>query len=180
MASSFAAMPDTASTPVAQDNPDKTTPPPPAPPTYSPWVRQARQMGLLFAGAGFMAASIAIARRSVLRRRIDSLPRFYTGNRSPAKFDSADRSLLAASALGLATLNVMSFAVFLVGGISWSFDLCSIRELSVRSQAAVRRQGVVDPEDEEKMEAMMEDLMARMGMDKPEPSETPSEHVNKD
>ncbi|KAJ4248937.1 hypothetical protein NW757_008051 [Fusarium falciforme] len=179
MASTYAAMPGTASTPAAQAE-RATAAPTEVPSTSPPWTRQLKQFGLFFAGAGFMAASVAISRRSVLRRRLDSLPKFYSSNRQPVKFDSADRSLLAVQALGLATLNVMSFAVLLVGGISWGFDLSSIQELRERSQAAIRRPGLVNPEDEKEMEKMMEDLMARLGMDKPTASEKPSSDANKD
>ncbi|RSL53767.1 hypothetical protein CEP53_007641 [Fusarium sp. AF-6] len=179
MASTYAAMPGTASTPGAQAH-RATAAPTEVPPAPSPWTRTLKQFGLFCAGAGFMAASVAISRRSVLRRQLDSMPKFYSSNRQPVKFDSADRSLLAVQALGLATLNVMSFAVMLVGGISWGFNLSSVQELRERSQAAIRRPGLVNPEDEKEMEKMMEDLMARLGMDKPTPSEKPSSDSNKD
>ncbi|EWG38848.1 hypothetical protein FVEG_01944 [Fusarium verticillioides 7600] len=84
------------------------------------------------------------------------------------KFDSGDRSLLAVQALGLATLNVMSFGVMLVGGISWAFDLSSIEELRQRTQAVTRRPGMVSPEDEKAMEELIEGLMGKMGMEKPQ------------
>ncbi|CAM1502123.1 Fc.00g041070.m01.CDS01 [Cosmosporella sp. VM-42] len=141
----------------------------------SPWIRPLKQFGLFAAGAGFLAASIAISRRSVLRRRLHTIPSFYTSNRAGPKFDSSDRSLMAVEALGLATLNVMSFGIALVGGVAWGFDLSSTSELRERSQAAIRRKGFtnVSPEDEEEMKNMMSDLLGRLGMDKPEGPETP-------
>ncbi|CCT70277.1 uncharacterized protein FFB20_02376 [Fusarium fujikuroi] len=132
------------------------------------WDRSIRQFGLLLTGAGFLAASVAVSRRSVLRMRHDSFPKFYTSNRHQVKFDSGDRSLLAVTALGLATLNVMSFGVMLVGGISWAFDLSSIEELRQRTQAVTRRPGMVSPEDEKAMEELIEGLMGKMGMEKPQ------------
>jgi hypothetical protein len=109
--------------------------------------------------------------------RQDSFPKFYSSNRNPVKVDAGERSLLAAQALGLATLNVMSFGVMLVGGISWAFDLSSVAELRERTQAAVRRPGSVDPEDEKAMEELMEDLMGKLGMETPQkPSGTPEEN----
>ncbi|KAF4466070.1 hypothetical protein FALBO_7083 [Fusarium albosuccineum] len=173
-------MPGTSSMPVPRDHQDTTAPRQDTSTGPSPWGRQFRQLGLFFAGAGFLAASVAISRRSVLRRRLDSFPKFYVSNRQPVKFDSADRSLLAVQALGLATLNVMSFAIMLIGGISWGFDLCSIKELRERSQAAIRRPGLVNPEDEKEMEQMMEDLMARLGMDKPQQSDKSSADAKKE
>ncbi|KAF5703369.1 hypothetical protein FGLOB1_9138 [Fusarium globosum] len=132
------------------------------------WDRSIRQFGLLLTGAGFLAASVAVSRRSVLRMRHDSFPKFYTSNRHQVKFDSGDKSLLAVQALGLATLNVMSFGVMLVGGISWAFDLSSIEELRQRTQAVTRRPGMVSPEDEKAMEELIEGLMGKMGMEKPQ------------
>lgn len=164
MASSAPAMSDNA--PPSPTATDLTASPSPS----SPLARHARQLGLFFAGAGFLAASVAITRRAVVRRKVASFPKYYMPNMYQPKFDAADRSALAASALGLATLNVMSFGVMLVGGVSWAFDLCSIQELSVRSQAAVRRPGLVDPEDERKLEELMDDLMSKMGMSKPDKS----------
>ncbi|KAF5704175.1 hypothetical protein FMUND_12647 [Fusarium mundagurra] len=140
------------------------------------WDRSIRQFGLLLTGAGFLAASVAVSRRSVLRMRHDLFPKFYTCNRHQVKFDSGDRSLLAVQALGLATLNVMSFGVMLVGGISWAFDLSSIEELRQRTQAVTRRPGMVSPEDEKAMEELIEGLMGKMGMEKPQkPSGIPQE-----
>ncbi|KAM0508174.1 hypothetical protein ACHAP8_000384 [Fusarium lateritium] len=143
----------------------------------STWERSFRQMGLLLTGAGFLAASVAVSRRSVLRMRKDSFPKFYYSNRNPVTVDMGERSFLAAQALGLATLNVMSFGVMLVGGISWSFDLASVEELRERTQAAVRRPGSANPEDEKAMEELMEDLMGKLGMENPQkPSDTPKEN----
>ncbi|KAF5975748.1 hypothetical protein FBULB1_7227 [Fusarium bulbicola] len=140
------------------------------------WDRSIRQFGLLLTGAGFLAASVAVSRRSVLRMRHDLSPKFYTSNRHQVKFDSGDRSLLAVQALGLATLNVVSFGVMLVGGISWAFDLSSIEELRQRTQAVTRRPGMVSPEDEKAMEELIEGLMGKMGMEKPQkPSGIPQE-----
>lgn len=139
----------------------------------SSWARAMKQFGFFAAGAGFMAASVAVTRRSVVLRRLETIPKFYSSNRNKLIVDSSDRSLMAAEALGLATLNVMSFGVMLVGGIAWAFDLSSVEELRMRSQAAVQKSGIVNPEDEEQMEQMMNDLLARLGMDKPEKPEAP-------
>ncbi|KAF7544666.1 hypothetical protein G7Z17_g9770 [Cylindrodendrum hubeiense] len=183
MAGAFA-MSGTASSPAPETSTTNASPQDTSPQDKSPvpsWARSFRQFGLLFAGAGFLAASVAISRRSVMRRRLDSLPKFYSSNRDPIKFDYSDRSGLAAQALGLATLNVMSFGVMLVGGIGWSFDLSSIEELQTRTRAAIRRPGnLVNPEDEAHMEEMMEELMTRMGMDKPAPPGNEDEGTKKD
>lgn len=140
-------------------------------PSSPSWTRQLKQFGLFAAGAGFLAASVAVSRRAVVRRQLDSFPKFYSSNRAKINFDSSDRSLLALQAFSLATLNVMSFGIMLVGGVSWGFDLSSVSELRERTQAALRRPGLVNPEDEEQMEKMMSDILARLGMEKPQKSE---------
>ncbi|KAG5973832.1 hypothetical protein E4U55_000238 [Claviceps digitariae] len=135
-----------------------------SPPFLTPLQRQARQLGLFFAGAGFMAASVAVARRSVLRRQLQSFPRFYSGNRAVQTVNSGEGALLAVQALGLATLNVTSFGILLTGGIAWSFDLCDVRELRARTQAALRRPGTFSEEDEKEMEQMMGSILEKLGM----------------
>lgn len=147
--------------------------------SYSPFTRKLHQLGLFFAGAAFMAASVAVSRRSVIRRRLETVPAFHTSNRAPARFDGADRVGLAAAALGLATLNVASFGVLLTGGIAWGFDLCSVAELRERTQAALRRPGNyrdADPAAEKELEDMMKTLLERLGMDAT-PPERPAERA---
>ena len=144
----------------------------------SPLMRQLKQFGLCFAGAGFLAASIAISRRSVLRMRTATFPPYYISNRSPAnKVDSADRGLIAVRALGLATLNVMSFGVFLVGGISWGFDLSSVAELRQRTRNHLAKPSNLSTEDEKKMEQELEKILdsvyAKLGIKRPESEPTP-------
>ncbi|KAH7304905.1 hypothetical protein B0I35DRAFT_414128 [Stachybotrys elegans] len=158
--------------PASQAGSQQDTLPPTSTQMMSPWGRQMRQLGLFFAGAGFLAASVAVSRRSVMRKQLASLPKFYSSNRNPVKVDSSERSLLAVEALGLATLNVMSFAIFLTGGLSWAFDLCSVKELQQRTHAAVSRTGTVNPEDEKELEEMMDSLLAKLGMEKPQASDS--------
>lgn len=119
-------------------------------------------------GAGFMAASVAITRRSVIRRQRESFPRFFSASNHPGYVDSADRSLLAVQAFGLATLNVSAFAVMMTGGLAWGFDLCSLGELRGRTQEALRRpagEGMFNEQDEKELEQMMGQLMQKLGMD---------------
>ncbi|KAL7796483.1 hypothetical protein V8C37DRAFT_371846 [Trichoderma ceciliae] len=132
------------------------------------WTRPLKQFGLFFLGAAFTAASVGVSRRSVIRRQRDSFPKFYSSN-SPGPLDgnSSEGALLGVHALGLATLNVASFAVLLTGGLSWAFDLSSVDELRVKTKAALQRPGgEVSPEDEREFEQMMDNLMAKLGMDK--------------
>ncbi|XWX02080.1 hypothetical protein V2A60_010112 [Cordyceps javanica] len=160
-----------------------TAPPPPTIDTSStahltPAQRQAKQLGLLLLGAGFMAASVGVTRRAVLRRQREAVPRFFHSSSSylPAAggsattLDAGERSSLAAQALGLATLNVAGFAVLLLGGTAWSFDLCSVAELQARTQTVMRRPGaadggLLDEQDEKEVDNMVVALMERLGMD---------------
>ncbi|TQV93483.1 hypothetical protein IF1G_08061 [Cordyceps javanica] len=161
-----------------------TAPPPPTIDTSStahltPAQRQVKQLGLLLLGAGFMAASVGVTRRAVLRRQREAVPRFFHSSSSylPAAggsattLDAGERSSLAAQALGLATLNVAGFAVLLLGGTAWSFDLCSVAELQARTQMVMRRgkspgaDGMLDEQDEKEVDNMVVALMERLGMD---------------
>lgn len=151
-----------------------TSPPAPVIDTSStahltPLQRHVSQLGLFALGAGFMAASVLVTRRAVIRRKVESIPRYFHSSHLPAgSVDSGERSTLAAQALGLATLNVASFGVLLAGGTAWAFDLCSVAELQARTQAAIRRpvgEGVLSEEDEREVDNMVVGLMERLGMD---------------
>lgn len=135
----------------------------------SPLQRKLKELSLLALGAGFMLASVAVTRRAVVRRQREAIPRFFhISHQAPGSVDSGERSTLAAQALGLATLNVASFGVFLFGGISWAFDLCSMAELQARTQTAIQRgpgEGVLNEEDEREVDNMVIGLMERLGMD---------------
>ncbi|KAH7176579.1 hypothetical protein EDB81DRAFT_897874 [Dactylonectria macrodidyma] len=166
--------PQTTTNNSGQDTPRQDAPPVPS------WTRALKQFGFLSVGAGLLAASVAVSRRAVTRRRLAAMPKFYSSNRAPIAFDSADRSALAAHALSLATLNVMAFGVMLVAGVGWSFDLSSIEELKTRTRVITRRPGVVNPEDEAEMKKVMEDLMGRIGMEKPASSGMEENEAKKD
>ncbi|ATY59997.1 hypothetical protein A9K55_005708 [Cordyceps militaris] len=168
--------------PAASSSP-ASVPAPPQPPPYTapaidtsrtahltPLQRQAKQLSLLVLGAGFMAASVAVTRRAVVRRQLEAVPRFFHSSYVAAgSVDSAARSSLAAQALGLATLNVAAFGVLLVAGTAWSFDLCSVAELQARTQMVVQRRGagsgVLAPEEEREVDNMVASFMERLGMD---------------
>ncbi len=155
--------------------------PPAAPPVaidtsstahLTPLQRQTKQLSLLFLGCGFMAASVFVIRRAVLRRQAESIPRFFHASYLPPghphfALDSGERSSLAAQALGLATLNVAGFGVLLVGGTGWAFDLCSVAELQARTQMRRDREagGVTGEEEEREVDNMVMGLMERLGMD---------------
>lgn len=167
------------STPVPPTAPtlENSSPPPalfkpqrPAGPPLTPLQRNINQLGFFLAGATFMAASVAVTRRAVIRRQRESIPRFFhaSNDAAAAAVESNDRQLLAAQAFGLATLNVTSFGILLTGGLAWAFDLCSMDELKERTQTALYRpagQGMMNEADEKEMEEMLESMMKKLGMD---------------
>ena len=140
-------------------------------PPASSRSRHLKQFGLCLAGAGCLAASIAVARRSVLRKQLESIPRFYVSNRHIPEVDPADRQILAAQALSLATLNVTAFGIFVTGGLSWAFDLSTVTELRQRTRTSLMKSGNLDVDDEKALEEMMDSLLSKLGMDNSLPKE---------
>lgn len=155
-------------------------------PPDTPLMRHLKQAGLCLAGAGFLAASVAVSRRSVVRMKALSYPAFYSSNRNTRRADKADGGVVAVQALGLATLNVMSFGIMLVGGISWAFDLSSVAELRERTQNHIRNSQAPLTEDEKQLEAEMEKIVdgiySKLGLTRPpgEPQESQDEPSGKD
>ena len=96
--------------------------------------RLARQLSLPFFGAAFVLLSIRLTRRAVARQRAAIRPPFYHPNtQPPAQAPSGARD--AMEALQLASLNVFSVAVFLVGGGAFALDVSTIDELRAKFQA---------------------------------------------
>ncbi|KAL2114776.1 hypothetical protein VUR80DRAFT_86 [Thermomyces stellatus] len=102
--------------------------------------RALNQLGFLAAGSAFMLASIAVTRRAIARKTIASAPKTFQPNvRQPARAGGSlqggstepkpQASVDAFEALGLATLNVISFGIFAAGGVAFAFDLSSVDDL---------------------------------------------------
>jgi hypothetical protein len=173
-------------------------PPAPAPPSRQERelfdARSVKQLGLFFAGAGFLALSTVITRRSIARRHVSAVPKFYnTSSNRPLPLDTAtpsraggatsaatssmtaaeladataraaeakaDGPLMAINALGLATLNVISFGVLFVGGLSYAFDICNMDELRAKARQVIG--GATGGRTEEEAEAEVEEWIARV------------------
>lgn len=125
-------------------------------------------------GAGFLAASVAVTRRSVVRLRTATVPPFYVSNRAPISSD--DKGLIAVRALGLASLNVFSFGVMLVGGLSWAFDLSSVADLRERTRASLAAPlpGIKSGDEDEverELDNMLDTLYDKLGMTRPDQEE---------
>jgi len=145
--------------------------PPPPPPSEIPSIpnappspffsrRSARQFGLFAAGAGFVALSSMITRRSIVRRYKAMLPKFYQPN---TRVNEVDGAFEALEALSVATINVFSIGMMVAGGLLWSFDISTLEDMrrKVRRDLGVDN-GRVDTEAEQEMEEWMATVLSRM------------------
>lgn len=169
--------------PIAQQAVPRPELPPREP--EAPWRRSAKQLGLFFAGATFLAASATISRRAVNRKMITCYPKQFQPShhgtkgppRSPA--EKGDDQLVAVEALGLATLNVMSFGVMLTGGLMWGFDIANVEELRMKARSSLYGpNGVVDEAAEQQVEDWIVDVLSRR--DKTEGQESNESGPKKD
>lgn len=133
-----------------------------------PWRRSAKQLGLFFAGATFLTASALISRRAVNRKMVASYPKLFQPShhgprpapRGPK--EKSDDQLVAVEALGLATLNVMSFGVMLTGGLMFAFDISNVEELRRKARSSLYGpNGVVDEAAEQQVEDWIVDVLSR-------------------
>ncbi|KAI1801587.1 hypothetical protein F4811DRAFT_457504 [Daldinia bambusicola] len=121
--------------------------------------RSLKQLGLFFAGAGFLTLSTVITRRAVMRKRFATIPKFYhPSNQQVNKMDS-DSSLIALEALNLATLNVMGFGILMTGGLSWAFDISSVDDLRAKARG---HRGPTGGRTDEEAEREIEEWAAKV------------------
>lgn len=124
--------------------------------------RSMKQLGLFFAGAGFLTLSTLITRRSIVRKRIATIPSFYQPSNQPVNTMSSDSSLIALEALNLATLNVLGFGVMCTGGLAWAFDISSIDDLRKKARGHIGPTGgYTDEEAEREVEEWVAKVLGR-------------------
>ncbi|KAI9808626.1 MAG: hypothetical protein M1825_003777 [Sarcosagium campestre] len=113
--------------------------------------RPHKQLPIFLAGATFFALSALTTRRSVYRRRLASIPAFYSpSNRGPTGADgSVSGALEAFEALTIATINVTSFSIMMVGGLLWAFRIDGMEDLRSRFRGALGDTSHADEELEE-------------------------------
>jgi hypothetical protein len=124
--------------------------------------RSRKQLSLFFAGASFFALSTLVTRRSVLRRNLATFPSFYhPSNRPPAT--PVNGAVEALEALGLATVNVASWAMMMTGGLLWAFDISSLHDARhhVRGGPGVDGTGRGGTDVEEEFEEWMATVLDR-------------------
>ncbi|KAI0883824.1 uncharacterized protein GGS22DRAFT_26406 [Annulohypoxylon maeteangense] len=132
----------------------------PRPPIFS--ERSLKQLGLFFGGAGFMFLSTLITRRSVTRKYMATVPKFYNQSNRPAIKAPSDGSLIALEALNLATLNVMGFGIMTTGGLAWAFDVSSVDDLRAMARRSYGiRGGQTDEEAEREIEEWIASVLGR-------------------
>ena len=127
----------------------------------NPSARLRRQLTLTFGGASFFLLSTLVTRRAILRRQRTSVPAFYNPSNQPPRVNSA---LLALEAFNLATLNAVSGAMFLTGGIMWAFDIGSLEDLRERARRKVTAETNATqptPEDLQKLEEWLNTVLSR-------------------
>ncbi|MCJ1397592.1 hypothetical protein MMC11_000787 [Xylographa trunciseda] len=138
-------------------------PPPraPTPPSLTS-ARSLRQLSLFAAGSTFLALSTLITRRAVARRRLAIFPSFYHPSNQPPK-QAVHGGLEAVEALGLATVNVVSFGMMIVGGALWAFDIAGVEDLrrTVRGGLGVDGTGRGEREVEEEWEEWLAGVVER-------------------
>ncbi|KAF2962718.1 hypothetical protein GQX73_g10857 [Xylaria multiplex] len=124
--------------------------------------RSLKQLGLFFAGAGFLSLATLITRRSVARKHMATLPKFYTQSNRPVNKIGSDSSLIALEALNLATLNVVGFAIMMTGGLSWAFDISNIDDLRKKARKHIGPSGGrTDEEAEREVEEWVAKVLLR-------------------
>ncbi|KAI9778272.1 MAG: hypothetical protein M1839_008296 [Geoglossum umbratile] len=131
-----------------------------SPPTEGPppgLNRSRKQFGLFLAGAGFVALSTLITRRSLVRRYKSSIPTFYQPNNRP---NSVNGAMEAFEALNIATINVTSFAVMATGGMLYAFDISSLADLRRKVRGGLGVDGT-EKDAEEEFEGWLASVLAR-------------------
>ncbi|KAI1185328.1 hypothetical protein F5B17DRAFT_40028 [Nemania serpens] len=162
LASNSAAQPSRSDpippTPRAPSSPPLSAPLPHARPSILS-QRSLKQLGLFFAGAGFLTLATLITRRSVARKHRVTMPKFYIQSNRPVNKVDSDGPLIALEALNLATLNVLGFAVMMTGGVSWAFDISSIDDLR---RMARKQIGPSGGRTDEEVEREIEEWVAKV------------------
>jgi hypothetical protein len=151
---------------------------PSAPATQAPAIvdngffsrRSMQQFSIFAAGAGFLFFSTMVTRRSIARKKLASLPKFYSPSHAAAgKQGNPEGNLIALEALNLATLNVMSAGIMTMGGIAWAFDLSSIEDLRERTRRTLHGEaGNIDEKAEREFEEWAAKILTQFGKTAPE------------
>ncbi|KAA8912905.1 hypothetical protein FN846DRAFT_887001 [Sphaerosporella brunnea] len=94
-----------------------------------------KQLALPVIGGAFLLLSMRLTRRSTVRRQLAMIPPYYHPNNQPP-VNPPSGALDAVEALQLATLNVFSVAMLLVGGGAFALDVSNVEDLRERFRAS--------------------------------------------
>ncbi|KAK0510035.1 hypothetical protein JMJ35_007429 [Cladonia borealis] len=147
----------------SSNNPQPTPQDPPAPQSNSlTSPRSLRQLSLFLAGATFFTLSSLITRRSLARRQKSVFPSFYHPSNRPPQ-TPINGAFEAFEALNLATINVTSFMMMVVGGMGWALDISGLEDLRrlVRGGLGVDGTGRGESEVEEEWEEWLAGVLKR-------------------
>lgn len=142
------------------------------PPREPPSVfsrRSFRQLGLFFGGSCFVMFSVLLTKRAVARHQIKAQLRFFQpthrtiGSGPKEKLPDKD-PLVAVEALNLATLNVISFGIAMVGGAAWALDVSSLDDLRRLAKRSMHGAGTGARTDEEAEREMAEWVATTLGL----------------
>lgn len=101
--------------------------------------------------------STLITKRAVNRQQVKSQMKFFYTNLAPAgkspsggpKPSDGKDALVAVEALGLATLNVISFGVMMTGGMAWALDVSGLEDMRYLARKTLGVNGVGGSADDE-------------------------------
>lgn len=131
--------------------------------SVTPSSRSARGLAVLLGGAGFLLYSSLLTRRGLIRRHRLGLPRFYQSNNAP--YPRTNGFPDAVEAFGLATVNVCSAAMFMVGGWMWALQIRDMEDLRLRLRSNIgggARPGTKSKQEvEEEIEEWVANILAR-------------------
>ncbi|KAF1809886.1 hypothetical protein P152DRAFT_142592 [Eremomyces bilateralis CBS 781.70] len=98
-------------------------------------ARSRRQFSTFAFGATLCLVSAVLTKRTFVRRYNTSRPAFFEPSNNPPPPINAAK--LAGEALGLATINVWSWAAMIGGGTLWAFDVSSMAEFRQSTRDAL-------------------------------------------
>ncbi|KAI6247305.1 hypothetical protein HI914_04207 [Erysiphe necator] len=121
--------------------------------------RSLRQFSIFAAGAGLFAVSMAITRRSIVRKYHKDIPKFF--NSSYPRNIEINGAMDALEALNLATLNICSVALMTTGGMLWALDISSLDDVKKRRYINTTKQ--TDPTQKDVLsEQVIEDWLTSL------------------
>ncbi|KAI9893397.1 MAG: hypothetical protein M1814_006694 [Vezdaea aestivalis] len=124
-------------------------------------ARSRKQFSLFLAGTTFFGLSMLMTKRALVRRRRSAIPKFYFPSNDPhLKFNGA---IDAFEALTIASMNVASLSVMMVGGVLWGLDVSNMDDLrrKVRGGLGVDGTGRGEKDVEEEFEEWLATTLAR-------------------